>query len=262
MCGRGQYHLLTTDNCKMASIAQVGAQGIDSSKKDPDKLVMVDAYWIQMHNDKPMKIRVLPYQKPVDLYVEFVYEFDDDDHDKERATFDLKFDIKESCYDGKTTVTINSSKLSSWNPEIKYDGKRFSQHKNKVVYYHVLHNFTSDLYYIRHRRTVDQIVLKDAYWEKDGMKIRVLPHQKEVTLFVVLGFKYNKPDYNQEEAEFKLKFYVPDSCYKQTDEIIIKGSTLLGLSSEYKITDKDGNTCYLYPIENFTSDITDAKPKF
>ena len=129
------------------AIAEVGAQGIDSSTKKPDKLVMVDAYWIKMYEGKPMKIRIIPHQKAVDLYVEFVYENDDDNHDKERATFDLNFNVDGSCYDGKTTVTINSSKLAVWDPEIKYDGKKFPQYKGKTVYYHILHNFTSDLYY-------------------------------------------------------------------------------------------------------------------
>lgn len=102
----------------------------------------------------------------------------------------------------------------------------------------------------------DEIVLKDAYWEKDGMKIRLLPHQKKVKLILVLGFKHHdNSNYDKKKAEFRLKVLIPGTVFPQYKEIlVIKGSDLLKPTIEL---DKNGN--YLYPIENFTSDLSEVK---
>ncbi|MBQ3733629.1 MAG: hypothetical protein II859_06680 [Bacteroidales bacterium] len=242
----------------MAGQSAIGAQGLDDSRKNPDELVLVDAYWIKMHNGKPMKIRVLPHQKVVDLYVEFVYKYDDDGHDKTTApVYTIKFDIPNSCYDGKTKISVNSGMLQKWDPVQKYDGELQSQN-GKEVYYYKIPKFTSDLYYVKHRSTIDEIVLKDAYWEKDGMKIRILPHQKQITLKVVFGFKYNIPSCNKEQAVFHLKVAVPNSVFPFNKEIKITGSDLLQCEKA-DVKDEGGNDCYIYEIENFTSDLSEVE---
>lgn len=235
----------------MSGIAEVGASGIssNSNRKDPDNLILVDAYW--MKDD--MKIRVLPHQKRVDLYVEFVYEFDDDQHDKNRATMDLKFSVPETCYDESTTVTVNSGKLTKWDPVRTCQKEGY---EGKELYYLVLHDFISDLTALHHR--VLEILLLDAYWEKDGMKIRFVPHQKEVELVVVLTFRPDNEKYDKRDARFSLKFSIPDTNYQQYEEIIIKGSDLLGLGENDIIKDENGRTLYLYRIKQFSSDLTRA----
>lgn len=100
---------------------------------------------------------------------------------------------------------------------------------------------------------IDEIVLKDAYWEKDGMKIRLLPHQKKVKLIVVLGFKYNNDDvYDKKKAVFSLKFSVPNTIFPQYKEMVIKGSDVLKCN-------QDENRNYLYPIKNFSSDLSELE---
>lgn len=140
------------------AIAEVGAVGVEITRKKPDKLVLVDAYWIKKYKsngkDERIKVRILPHQKPVDLYVEFVYEYDDDEHDKSSApAFDLKFKIEGTIFDGKSAITIDSSKLTRWKPSKKYNGKKYPQYRNKrEVYYHEIKKFTSDLVEIKSRK--------------------------------------------------------------------------------------------------------------
>ena len=135
------------------AIAEVGAIGVKITRKKPDKLVLVDAYWIKNYKGKDIKIRVLPHQMPVTLYVEFVYEFDDDEHDKSSApAFELRFKIKGTIFDEKSTISIDSSKLTKCDPIRKYKGERFPQYNEKRdVWFHEIKSFTSDLLYLKHR---------------------------------------------------------------------------------------------------------------
>mgnify|MGYP007092151301 FL=1 len=238
----------------MSGIAKVGAIGIpsDSNRKEPDNLILVDAYWIK----DGMKIRILPQQKRVDLVVEFVYQYDDDRHDKNRATMDLKFEVPGTFYDNATTVTVSSKKLTKWDP-VRTCQKE--EYKDKELYYLVLKDFVSDLTPLHHREMIDEIILLDAYWEKEGMKIRFIPHQKEVELIVVLAFKHDDNRFNKEKAKFHLKFSIPDTFYAQYDDILIYGSDLLNFSGEDVIKDEQGRTCYLYRIKKFSSDLTTAE---
>lgn len=96
----------------------------------------------------------------------------------------------------------------------------------------------------------DELVVKDAYWEKDGMKIRLLPHQKKVKLIVVLQFKYGTPSWDQDKAELRLKFSIPGTIFPQHAEMVIKGSDVKKC--------KKTNEGYLYTIENFTSDLAEV----
>lgn len=237
-------------------LTEENATSVENNSKPADKLVLVDAYWLKKYEGREMKIRILPYQKPVDLYIEFVFEYDDDKHDKFSApAFDLKFQIDGTIFDEKSTITIDYKQLNLWNPIRTYKGPK-SNCQNKKIYYYCHKNFISDLCSLEHRvDLVDEIILKDAYWEKDGIKIRMLPHQKKVILKVVLGFKYNKVNYDKEKAIFYLKFKVPNTIF-QSKVLVIKGSDLLKCET---VQDKKGNDCYIYKIENFTSDLSEVE---
>ena len=118
-----------------------------------------------------------------------------------------------------------------------------------------------------------KIVLKDAYWVKDGMKIRLIPHQKKVTLYVVFAFEPDKHGKSKENAEFELKFIIPRHVDTQLKEIRIKsknkeivlnkikGSDILEKDKEIRksnlVDEKKG--FFLYSIDNFSSDLSDIK---
>ena len=87
------------------AIAEVDAIGVENTNKPADELVLVDAYWIKEYQGEKIKIRVLPHQMPVDLYMEFVYKFDDDKHDKDAApAIDVNFKVKGTIFDEKSTT--------------------------------------------------------------------------------------------------------------------------------------------------------------
>lgn len=135
----------------MASIAEVGASGLNIQRKKPDNLILVDAYWIKKYNESEIKIRLIPHQMAVDLYVEFVYEHDNDEYDKLSApAFDLKFKVDGTIFDGKSTITINSAKLQKWDSVRKYLGPK-SNYNGKDVYYLVIKDFISDLRNLKHK---------------------------------------------------------------------------------------------------------------
>lgn len=133
------------------AIAEAGAVRVENTSKPADELVLVDAYWIKKYNGREIKIRLLPHQKPVDLYIEYVYKFDDDKHDKDSApAIDLKFQVDGTFFDGKSTITVSFLKLNKWDPIRKYFGPK-SQYNGKILYYFVVKNFMSDLSTLNHR---------------------------------------------------------------------------------------------------------------
>lgn len=120
----------------------------------------------------------------------------------------------------------------------------------------------------------DNLILVDAFWVKDGMKIRFIPHQMgkkllkdnnndndNITLKVVFVFEYNNSTHNQEEAKFKLSFKSPDTMYlKQEPKIItIKGLDILNniLKDNGLIVTNNNRICYFYEIKNFSSDLSE-----
>lgn len=245
------------------AIAEVDAIGVENTNKPADELVLVDAYWIKEYRGEKIKVRVLPHQKPVDLYMEFVYKFDDDKHNKDAApAIDVKFKVKGTIFDEKTTITIDSSKIKSWYPVRKYEGPKVEYWGKQLFYCVYNKKFLSDLYPLEHRMINDEIVLLDAYWEKEGLKLRVLPHQKKVNLVVKLGFKYNKVNYDKEKAKFELRFMVPNTFFFEEKGITIEGKDLLQCDSTdniSRIKDKYGNDCFLYTIKDFTSDLSEVE---
>lgn len=119
----------------------------------------------------------------------------------------------------------------------------------------------------------DNLILVDAYWEKDGMKIRFIPHQMgnkllkdnnndndNITLKVVFVFEYNNSTHNQEEAKFELSFKSPDTMYlkQEPKKITIKGLDILNniLKDNGLIVTNNDRICYFYEIKDFSSDLS------
>lgn len=115
------------------------------------------------------------------------------------------------------------------------------------------------------QKPVDTIILWDAYWEKTlekdnqpqekPTKLRFIPQQQKVDLFVVFYFEHEKDEtYDKDKAEFALRFDVPDTQYV-TKEYNIKGIDIL--SNVKPIVTKE-HSFYTCTIKNFSSDLTEA----
>lgn len=109
-------------------------------------------------------------------------------------------------------------------------------------------------------KEADELILVDAFWEKNGMKIRFIPHQEDVvTLIVVFVFRYDDPEHDKDKAVFQLNIEIPDSVYSQQKPFTIKGSEI---SRKLKARDgscikaANGNNCYYCEIKNFSSDMS------
>lgn len=112
--------------------------GITSSEKPGDELILVDAYW----EKRGLKIRFIPHQMKQVLKVVFRFKYDDDKHDKDKASFDLNFVIPGTIYQQQKKWTIQGSSiktrpLKEKNKPVKKDGK--------ICYYCEIENFSSDL---------------------------------------------------------------------------------------------------------------------
>lgn len=115
----------------------------------------------------------------------------------------------------------------------------------------------------------DNLILVDAFWIKDGMKIRFVPHQMDVVLFVVFKLQHDDGAHERDKAEFHLKFEVEGTWYEnENKEIVIKYKNIKDnnyqkLVQKYgveKINAKDSHTRYFYyEIREFTSDLTAVK---
>ena len=110
------------------------------------------------------------------------------------------------------------------------------------------------------QKHADKLILLDAYWEKDGMKIRFIPHQTEVTLVVVFKFMYNDDaKYDKCKAVFELTFDSPSTIFSQKNPIIIKGNDVIKnpLLNKYNEVVKDNDQpCYYYKIDKFSPDFS------
>ena len=59
-------------------------QNKNKKEKEPDNLILVDAFWVK----DGMKIRFIPHQlEGITLIVVFALEHDDETHDREKAVF-------------------------------------------------------------------------------------------------------------------------------------------------------------------------------
>jgi hypothetical protein len=109
---------------------------------------------------------------------------------------------------------------------------------------------------------IDNIIMVGSYWEKDGMKIRFIPHQMSgVKLKAIFVFEYNDSIHDQNDAEFILSFRSPDTFFSEneTPSIIIRGVDILKnlLKDNGRIvTDDKGRNCYYYEIDNISSDLS------
>lgn len=108
---------------------------------------------------------------------------------------------------------------------------------------------------------LDNLILVDAFWIKDGMKIRFIPHQIPQTLRVVFCFEHDDGQHIKEGVSFELKFVIPGTVYQQQEPFVITTSILKELKENNKLVKKNGKTCYYCEIENFSSDLINAKIK-
>lgn len=108
----------------------------------------------------------------------------------------------------------------------------------------------------------DHLILVDAFWVKDGMKIRFIPHQmKDVDLIVVFSLEHDDGTHDREKASFNLEFEVPDTRYEDNKEQIIKEPITYSMIknnrfSDLKIDrifDDRGYDCYYFKIEDFSN---------
>lgn len=109
------------------------------------------------------------------------------------------------------------------------------------------------------KKQPDELILVDAYWEKDGMKIRFIPHQMEVTLVVVFKFMHNDDtEYDKRNAKFELTFDSTDTIFSQKDPIIILGSDVHPLLDKFNnvVKDIDHKPYFYYQIEKFSPDFS------
>ena len=109
-------------------------------------------------------------------------------------------------------------------------------------------------------KPADELILVDAYWEKEGLKIRFIPHQMVQILKVVFRFKYDDDRHDKDKALFDLTFVIPGTIYQQQKKWTIRGSSIKTrtLKEKNKPVKKGGKTCYFCEIENFSSDLVHA----
>lgn len=116
----------------------------------------------------------------------------------------------------------------------------------------------------------DNLILVDAFWIKDGMIIRFIPHQMgslalkdniSITLIVVFVFEHNNAAYDKDKAEFELTFESSDDTIYSKQEpkkIKISGATVKNNKFDNgQIGTTDFRDCYYYEIKNFSSDLSE-----
>ena len=232
-----------------------------------DELILEDVFW----EKEGMKIRFIPYQMEVSLKLIFSYKYHDNKHNRSKAKFNLKFDIPDTKYEGNDQgLVISGIQLH----RLIEKNRKSKEEQSSPLYYYTIPKFSTDLASVRRtllqKELVDNLILHDVYWEKDGMKIRFLPYQMELDTPLILIFSFEHDDFihNREKAVFKLTFDIPDTLYSKKDsEFIITGNYLLEHDNRLKnengeeVIDKDGRFYYCCEIEHFSSDLTNAKLK-
>ena len=112
-----------------------------------------------------------------------------------------------------------------------------------------------------------RLVLKDAYWIKDNIKVRFVPHQMEHPLTVIFAKVLDnneKTGRDESELEFKLKFEIPGTIFPESKEITIRFDELTPMYCIKKgkicfLTDKDDNQYYKYFLKEFSSDLVGGR---
>jgi hypothetical protein len=99
----------------------------------------------------------------------------------------------------------------------------------------------------------DNLFLVDAFWVKDGMKIRFIPHQLEgITLIVVFALEHDDETHDREKAVFDLELEIPDTRYEDasTKTVTVSYSEIKNNKfSKHRIDrifDERGYDCYYY----------------
>lgn len=118
-----------------------GDESLDEEKKiEPDELILIDAFWVK----EGVPIRFIPQQQdPVNLIVVFAFRYDDLEHDKTQASFNLNLEIPGTFYSQESPFTIEGSKLSR-KLKARNGGYVLGQNGNNC-YYCEITNFSSDL---------------------------------------------------------------------------------------------------------------------
>lgn len=106
----------------------------------------------------------------------------------------------------------------------------------------------------------DELVLEDAYWIKNGMKIRFIPYQKTVDLTLVFSFKNDTDEYDKASAIFNLLLEVEGTLVPNKDVKIFGNKIDLDkdklMDHNMKpILGSTGHQCYQYKLKNFSADL-------
>lgn len=108
------------------------------NQKQPDELILLDAYW---EKDDGTKIRFIPHQKTVKyLIVVFKFMYNDDaKYDKCKAIFELTFDSPSTIFPQNKTIIIKGADVlkNKINKQVKDNAQ--------PCYYYKIDNFSSDL---------------------------------------------------------------------------------------------------------------------
>ncbi len=115
------------------------------------------------------------------------------------------------------------------------------------------------------QKPIDTIILWDAYWEKQlekngkkqgfFTKLRFIPQQINENLIIVFYFEHeNDDEYDKDNAEFVLRFEIPETHY-EVKEYSIKGADIIE-KAEKDVSEE--HTYYKFMISKFSSDLTEA----
>ena len=127
-----------------SSLGLSDSQKNSKKEKDPDILILVDAFWILEKKGK-MKIGFIPHQMIVELYVILKLKHDDETHDRNKAKFHLSFDIPGTRYEGeKKEIVIEYKDIKDYSFH-QLGLENTYKDKNHEYYYYTIKNFTSDL---------------------------------------------------------------------------------------------------------------------
>ena len=131
-------------NSKPKEATKASNRGDESLNKEkniePDELILIDAFWVK----EGMPIRFIPQQQdPVNLIVVFTFKYDDFEHDKNQANFNLNIEIPGTFYSQESPFKIEGSKISR-KLKTRNGGYVLGQNGNNC-YYCEITNFSSDM---------------------------------------------------------------------------------------------------------------------
>lgn len=105
------------------------------------------------------------------------------------------------------------------------------------------------------KKEPDELILVDAFWIKDGMKIRFIPYQKDnFKLIIVFKLKHNDETHDKDKAVFYLNFEIEGTRFEDAkkDPLKIEFANLKETFSKLKINqilDERERDCYYCEVE-------------